>query len=82
MDFGWLSGCMGEGATAVRLWPDKRFLTSLPPMLTRPVIVHSVTHPSERGVVYSVPALGMIGENVGHDHAGMCDGIRRDSWPR
>ena len=35
--------------------------------------------PSECGVVYSVPALGMISENVGHDLVGKRGGIRRES---
>jgi len=29
MDFGWLSGCVGQGATAVAILPTKRFLASL-----------------------------------------------------
>lgn len=54
---------------------------SLPICSRLRVIVHSVAHPARmwRGYCYSVPLLDRIGENVRHDHTGMCGGIRRES---
>ena len=75
-------GCVGEGATAVRLMPDKRFLTSLPPLCSRLPVAgrYSVTHPGKRGALHIVSLL-WIGERVRRDDDGMMGGSGRDSGP-
>lgn len=45
MDFGWLSGCVGQGATAIALLPTKRFLAPCPLCSRLPVIMDSVAPP-------------------------------------